>query len=618
MKKICLLLSLIVIFISVQAQVPVNDEPCGAIDVPVLPGEPLSGDCLPTTFYSYTNATLTPAIPNPTCVGGTLFSNIRDVWYKFIVPTSGSFIINTNLNPSTNDLIMSIYTANLCSGTFTQIGCNDDYNGAYPRISANASPGQTVYIRMFNFPTSIPIISGEFRMCIIENPTNNNPVIDNTTKVGIGINTPFAKLDVAGSGIFRDTVIFAKTIDLRSGLKIRTGAAYGNILTSDIYGNASWQTPTLPTNYWSLNGSNIYNNNTSNVGINFANATEKLQVDGNIKLGSSAWSNLATDRTIKFGDGDFVKVGERFVDDELHLYGAQGIIFRSNGDVERMRINNFGNVGIGTNNPTFLLHLNNANSGLRIEGPAAAASGGSALNIGGFGNIVIDKPGVVAGRLLINEDGDVGIGSATPSAYGHGGTNRILEVRNFAPVGTNIQSHLILSSTANAGSMGGITWASTSVTGEQRTGYIGAAFETANQTRLSFYTRSNAGSLAERFYIQGTGNAWLQGTLTQNSDIRLKKNIVPLQSSLNKLTQLNGYTYNWISKDKDPREQIGLVAQEVQKLYPQLVSEIKGQNGETNLAVNYIGLIPVMIESIKEQQKQMDELKILVQKLLNK
>jgi hypothetical protein len=49
-----------------------------------------------------------------------------------------------------------------------------------------------------------------------------------------------------------------------------------------------------------------------------------------------------------------------------------------------------------------------------------------------------------------------------------------------------------------------------------------------------------------------------------------------------------------------------------------LVSEIKGQNGETNLAVNYIGLIPVMIESIKEQQKQIDELKILLHKLINK
>ncbi len=277
-----------------------------------------------------------------------------------------------------------------------------------------------------------------------------------------------------------------------------------------------------------------------------------------------------------------------------------------------------GNVGVGTTNPTYKLHLGNANSSLRIEGPAAAATGGTALNIGGNGDIVIDKPGVVGGRLVIKEDGDVGVGSATPSAYGHGGTNRVLELRNFAPAGINIQSHLVLSSTANAGAMGGVTWASTSLTGEQRTAFIGTAFETANQSRISLYTRSNAGSLAERFYLSGDGNAWLQGTLAQSSDMRLKKNIVPLHLSLNKLTQLNGYTYNWISKDKDPSEQIGLIAQEVQKLYPQLVSEIKGQNGETTLAVNYTGLIPVLIEGMKEQQKQIDELKGLVQKLLTK
>jgi hypothetical protein len=40
MKKLALLLSLIVIFINVHAQAPVNDEPCGAIDVPVIPAEP--------------------------------------------------------------------------------------------------------------------------------------------------------------------------------------------------------------------------------------------------------------------------------------------------------------------------------------------------------------------------------------------------------------------------------------------------------------------------------------------------------------------------------------------------------------------------------------------------
>jgi hypothetical protein len=212
--------------------------------------------------------------------------------------------------------------------------------------------------------------------------------------------------------------------------------------------------------------------------------------------------------------------------------------------------------------------------------------------------------------LRIQGTGDVGIGtSAAALAYGHGGTNRILELKNTAPAGGNVQSHLILSTTATSGSMGGITWAGTGLSGEQRTGFIGNVYETANQTRLTFYNRDNAGVLNERFYIQGTGNAWLAGTLTQASDARLKKNIQPLSSTLKNFNQLNGYTYNWINEQKDNEQQIGLLAQEVQKIYPQLVK----QNDKGELSVNYTGLVPVLIEAIKDQQKQIDELKKAIQ-----
>lgn len=123
------------------------------------------------------------------------------------------------------------------------------------------------------------------------------------------------------------------------------------------------------------------------------------------------------------------------------------------------------------------------------------------------------------------------------------------------------------------------------------------------------------GTAGWRFYVNTTtGNGWMQGTLTQNSDRRLKKNITPLQNSLQKIVKLGGYHYHWKNENADTRLQTGVMAQEVQKLFPELVSE----NKEGILAVNYSGLIPVMIESIKEQQKQIDELKKLVERLLNK
>ena len=86
------------------------------------------------------------------------------------------------------------------------------------------------------------------------------------------------------------------------------------------------------------------------------------------------------------------------------------------------------------------------------------------------------------------------------------------------------------------------------------------------------------------------------------SDVKLKKNIIPIEDPLNKILSLEGKNYEWKEKTK-PGKQYGLIAQEVEKIIPELVSQ-----GETK-SVNYTGLIPVLIEAIKDQQKQIDDLK---------
>ena len=90
---------------------------------------------------------------------------------------------------------------------------------------------------------------------------------------------------------------------------------------------------------------------------------------------------------------------------------------------------------------------------------------------------------------------------------------------------------------------------------------------------------------------------------------------------MDKLDKINGYTYNWINDQRDTEEQVGLLAQEVQKNYPQLVK----QNDQGELSVNYSGLIPVLLEGIKEQQKQIETLKkqnlqqqLQIESILNK
>jgi hypothetical protein len=82
---------------------------------------------------------------------------------------------------------------------------------------------------------------------------------------------------------------------------------------------------------------------------------------------------------------------------------------------EKMRIKANGNVGIGLN-PTYKLHIGNAPSGLRIEGPALSGTGGNALSVGGAGDVVVDKPGTIGGRFIIKENGNIGIGNNNPNS----------------------------------------------------------------------------------------------------------------------------------------------------------------------------------------------------------
>ena len=107
------------------------------------------------------------------------------------------------------------------------------------------------------------------------------------------------------------------------------------------------------------------------------------------------------------------------------------------------------------------------------------------------------------------------------------------------------------------------------------------------------------------FVVNYDGSATLSGDLTINSDARLKSNIISLGSTLAKLLMIDGKSYTM--KTNESESKIGLLAQDVQKAFPELVKTTNDSN--QTLSVNYQGLIPVLINAIKEQQKQIKELK---------
>ncbi len=100
----------------------------------------------------------------------------------------------------------------------------------------------------------------------------------------------------------------------------------------------------------------------------------------------------------------------------------------------------------------------------------------------------------------------------------------------------------------------------------------------------------------------------ISNSTTTPSDRRLKKNIRPLKDALKRVLQLSGVTFTR-KADKTNATIIGLIAQDVEKICPEVVKEHELLDGNIYKTIDYPALIPVLIEAIKDQQKQIDELK---------
>lgn len=97
-------------------------------------------------------------------------------------------------------------------------------------------------------------------------------------------------------------------------------------------------------------------------------------------------------------------------------------------------------------------------------------------------------------------------------------------------------------------------------------------------------------------------NLVVGGTIESLSDISVKENLEIIENPIEKIKEINGYTYNMVGKDE---RDAGLIAQEVEKVLPEVVSE--NSDGIKSLA--YGNIVALLVETVKEQQKQIDELK---------
>jgi hypothetical protein len=335
-------------------------------------------------------------------------------------------------------------------------------------------------------------------------------------------------------------------------------------------------------------------------------------------------------------------------------------IFTTN-NTERMRITAAGNVGIGTSSPTAITNF----TSLSVNGTTGtlwdAYVGGTIVNrldcrsgevaLNSYGTLAFGTgSGSTAERMRITSTGDVGIGTSSPATkldVGGGGEIRSTDstVQTFMQssagaaggyMGTR-SNHFLQFRTNNADVM------RIDSSGNVGIGQVTEANSTliilgTNNSKIQVNHNSSAGQsfFSNGYSAAGTGWHHFNGVSSNNSiqniliygngnivnannsygaisDIKLKENIVDATPKLDKLMQVRIRNYN-LKGDYEQHKQLGVVAQELEQIFPSLVEEtadkdVEGKDlGTTTKGVKYSVFVPMLIKAMQEQQVMIEQL----------
>lgn len=238
--------------------------------------------------------------------------------------------------------------------------------------------------------------------------------------------------------------------------------------------------------------------------------------------------------------------------------------------------------------------------------------------------------------------GDIGIGTASPSqllsvagnislstgGYLYGDTNNpFVELNNSvgATLGYTGNYRVVV----GGSSIGFFTGGTTQRAVINSSGNVGIGTTTPysrlevfgpDTASTSVFAVINSASTTE-FSVYDTGNAVLAGTLTQNSDQRLKTNIQSLDasSSLSLIDQLNPVTFNWIDPNKGSTPQLGFIAQQVLPIFPNLVATTSptALTPDGTLSLNYIDLISPIVSAIQALSSEISSIENTIAEFAN-
>jgi hypothetical protein len=276
------------------------------------------------------------------------------------------------------------------------------------------------------------------------------------------------------------------------------------------------------------------------------------------------------------------------------------------------------------------IYATSQNTGLLADGGYAGVQGSS---VNGTGMIASSTNGIALQAVASNSYGVQGISTSGTGVYGISQTASGLWGESnsaFGVYATSVSSYGIYgSSQTNTGIKG---FSGSSYGGE----FAGRVrIEKGGNGDAGIDFTENIGTSPRRGFVGMYGNVemmvWGYGynapiqrwnvntgqicyatTPTICSDIRLKKDFKNLSNSLQSIANLKGYNY-YLRNEKNPNLQTGFIAQEIQKIFPELVNT--GSDGY--LSVDYTGLIPHLVESVKALKSENDILKERLLKIEN-
>ena len=265
-----------------------------------------------------------------------------------------------------------------------------------------------------------------------------------------------------------------------------------------------------------------------------------------------------------------------------------------------------------------------SNGGLVIESTelavdlgASSITGTLAVGDGGTGATTLTDGGILLGSgtgaitaMSVLADGEMIVGDGTTDPVAESGAT----LRTSIGVGTTDDVEF---NTLTVGD-GSNTAPSITNSGDTNTGIyfpgadkVGITAGGTLEVDVSIKGMQLASSLGVGTSASGTtGEIRATNDITAfySSDKRLKDNITPITEPLSKLSQLGGYTFDWIPKEgihSHEGRDVGVIAQEVEEVLPEVTTT--RDNGYK--AVKYEKIVPLLIECIKAQQSQIDELK---------